>query len=143
MKQAILLSISSKAQHAIMQQSPGNLDVTRDISLVRFRCKQRSIQAKIDSKPISASTAAMKEAVVDVKGIAHLASPMTIHALQAVQNNGTLFVHAVLVPSGVSLDPSDPDYDSAAILVKSHCECPSARGCQRGPAVLACLSLWP
>ena len=40
--------------------------------------------------------------------------------MQAVQNNGTLFIHAVFVPSGVPLDPTDPDYDASAILIKSH-----------------------
>ena len=40
--------------------------------------------------------------------------------LQAVQNNGTLYVHAVFLPSGLSLDPADEDFDRSAILVKSH-----------------------
>ena len=47
---------------------------------------------------------------------------MTKSVLQAVQNNGTLYVHTVFTPSGLPLDPSDPDYDSAGVFVKTHRE---------------------
>jgi len=39
---------------------------------------------------------------------------------KAVQNNGTLYVHALFIPSGVSTDPQDPEYDPSAFLIKSH-----------------------
>lgn len=42
--------------------------------------------------------------------------------MQTVQNNGTLYVHAVFYPTGLSLDPTDEDHDPSAILVKSHRE---------------------
>ena len=47
---------------------------------------------------------------------------MTKAVLQALQNNGTLYVHTVFTPSGLPLDPSDPDYDSAGVFVKTHRE---------------------
>lgn len=47
---------------------------------------------------------------------------MTKPVLQGVQNNGTLYVHTVFTPSGLPLDPSDPDYDTAGVFVKTHRE---------------------
>lgn len=40
--------------------------------------------------------------------------------LQAVQNNGSLYIHTVFLPSGLPLDPTDPEYDASAVLITTH-----------------------
>jgi hypothetical protein len=45
-----------------------------------------------------------------------------LRMMQAVQHNGTLYVHALFVPSGVSMDLQDPEYDPSSFLIKSHRE---------------------
>ena len=46
--------------------------------------------------------------------------------LQAVQNNGSVYLHAFFAPSGLAIDPSDPFYKEDTVFSKTFSACPSA-----------------
>ena len=39
--------------------------------------------------------------------------------LQAVQRNGSVYLHAYFAPSGLALDPADPFYQNSTVFGKS------------------------
>ncbi len=62
---------------------------------------------------------------------------------QAVQNNGSVYLHAFFMPSGFSPDPADPFYKADAVFSKAF-RAPSgtshAPGCMRPPPMLPSLT---
>lgn len=45
------------------------------------------------------------------------------HCLQAVQRNGTLFMHVVFAKVGRTIDPDDPEYDEEHLFGRTEREC--------------------
>ncbi|EIE18938.1 cleft lip and palate transmembrane 1 [Coccomyxa subellipsoidea C-169] len=44
---------------------------------------------------------------------------ITYHPSEAVQNNGTVYLHAFFAPTGVAIDPTDPFYKNNTVFSKS------------------------
>jgi hypothetical protein len=46
---------------------------------------------------------------------------------QAVQNNGSVYLHAFFAPTGLPLDPKDPDHDAQTVFQRTESAHPRAR----------------
>lgn len=93
----------------------------RKQSLTYYPSKVRPVTSTAHTKDFSSDACSDHPWYVKLMGLA--TSIRALLLLQAVQNNGTLYAHAVFRPTGLSLNPTDPEYYGGAVLVSTHCEC--------------------
>ncbi len=61
--------------------------------------------------------------------------------VQAVQNNGSVYLHAFFAPTGLPLDPKDPDHDAQTVFQRTESARPRARRPSSGLVLIAELYL--
>lgn len=47
---------------------------------------------------------------------------MPVFPMQAVQNNGSVYLHAVFAKAGATINPADPDYDKDVVFGRPYSE---------------------